>query len=169
MTIEGFIPYKEEDAAKYTKSGWWLGITLGDMLDKASDLYPNKEALVDDRGRLTYSQLREKTNRLAIGLIKLGINKGDPVLLQLPNWGEFVYSFFALHKIGAIAVLLLPRHTQIEVNHFCDLVKPKAWIGPEKYRRIDYLPLIDNVLKANPRLKHIITVRGKESTQFVSL
>jgi len=159
----------EEDAKKYTKFRWWLGITLGDMLDKASDLYPNKEALVDDRSRLTCSQLREKVNRLAIGLIEIGINKGDPIILQLPNWGEFVYSYFALHKIGAIAVLLLPRHTQIEVNHFSGLVKPKAWIVPEKYRRIDYLPIIDNVFKENPQLKHVITVRAEESTRFISL
>ncbi len=169
MPIEGFIPYRKEDAEKYTKFRWWLGITLGDMLDKASDLYPNKEALVDGRSRLTYSQLREKVDRLAIAFIKLGIDKGDTILLQLPNWSEFVYSYFALHKIGAIGVLLLPRHTQIEVNHFCDIVKPKAWIVPERYRKIDYLPIIENVLKSNPQLKHIIIVRAEGSQRFVSL
>jgi len=169
MPIKGFIGYKKEDAEKYTKFRWWPGITLGDMLDKASDLYPSKEVLVDDRSRLTYSQLREKVDRLAIGLIKLGIKQGDPVLLQLPNWSEFVYSYFALHKIGAVAVLLLPRHTQIEINHFCSLVKARAWIVPEKYRKIDYLPIIDGVVKANPQLEYVILVRGKANARFISL
>ena len=85
MPLEGFTPYKKADAEKYTKFRWWLGITFGDMLDKAVDLYPNKEALVDDRGRLTYGQLREKVDRLAISLIKLGIKKEDRVMLQLPR------------------------------------------------------------------------------------
>ena len=66
MPLEGFTPYKKEDAEKYIKFRWWLGITLSDMLDKASGLYPNKEALVYDRSQLTYAQLGEKADRLAI-------------------------------------------------------------------------------------------------------
>jgi 2,3-dihydroxybenzoate-AMP ligase/mycobactin salicyl-AMP ligase len=44
MPLEGFPGYKKEDAERYRKLRWWLGITLGDMFDKAADLYPNKEA-----------------------------------------------------------------------------------------------------------------------------
>ena len=169
MPLEGFPAYKKEDAEKYSKFRWWLGITLGDMFDKAADLYPNKEALVDDKYRFTYDELREKVDRLAIGLMKLGIKKQDPVLLQLPNWSEFVYSYFALQKIGAIAVLLLPRHAQLEINHLCRLTGATTWIVPEKYRKIDYLPIIDDVLETNPELKHVILARGKERSRFTSL
>lgn len=169
MPLEGFTPYTKEDAERYSKLRWWLGITFGDLLDKASDLYPNREALVDDRSRLTYAQLREKVDRLAIGFMKLGIQKQDRVLLQLPNWSEFIYSCFALQKIGAIVVLLLPRHAQLEIDHLCRLTGATAWIVPEKYRKIDYLPIIDDVLKTNPELRHIILARGKESRRFAIL
>lgn len=169
VRLEGFTPYKKEDAEKYTRFRWWLGIAFGDMLDKAADLYPNKEALVDDRSRLTYAQLREKVDRLAISLMKLGIKKQDRVLLQLPNWSEFVYSYFALQKIGAIVVLILPRHAQLELNHLCGLTEAVAWILPEKYRKIDYLPIISDVLKSNPQLKHVILARRREGGQFVTL
>ena len=169
MSLEGFTPYKKEDVEKYRKFRWWPGITLGDMLDKASDLYPNREALVDDRGRLTYAQLREKIDRLAIGLMRLGIKKQDRVLLQLPNWSEFVYTYFALQKIGAIVVLLLARHAQLEIDYLCRLTGAKTWIAPEKYHKIDYLPIIDDVLKTNPELKNIILARGQEGTRFRSL
>ncbi len=169
MALEGFTPHKKEDAEKYSKFRWWLGVTLSDMLDKASDLYPNKEALIDDRSRLTYAQLREKVDKLAISLIKLGIKKQDRVLLQLPNWSEFVYSYFALQKIGAIVVLLLPRHRQEEINHLCRITGAEAWIVPEKYRSIGSLPIIYDVLKENPELKNVILVRGGESSQFISL
>jgi len=169
MPLEGFPGYQKKDVEKYNKFRWWLGITLGDMFDKATDLYPNKEALVDNRSRLTYCQLRDKVDRLAIALIKLGIKKQDRVLLQLPNWSEFVYSYFALQKIGAIVVLLIPRHSQTEINHLFRLTGAKAWILPEQHHKINYMPIIDDVLPANPELKHVILVRRKESERFTSL
>jgi 2,3-dihydroxybenzoate-AMP ligase/mycobactin salicyl-AMP ligase len=169
MSLEGFPGYKKEDAERYSKFRWWLGVTLGDMFDKATDLYPDKEALVDEKNRLTYAQLRAEADRLAIALMNLGIQKGDRVLLQLPNWSEFVSSYFALQKIGAITVLLLPRHAQLEINHLCHLTGAVAWIVPEKYRKIDYLPIIDEVLETNPDLKHVILARGKERNRFIPL
>jgi 2,3-dihydroxybenzoate-AMP ligase len=164
--IDGFIPYALEDAIKFTKLRRWPGITMGDMFDKATDLYPKKEALIDDKTRLTYAQLREKVDRLAIGLMKLGIEPTDRVLLQLPNWGEFVYSYFALQKIGAIVVLMLPRHNQLEINHLAQLTEAKAWIVPEQYRKISYLSIITDVLQSSSSIKYVISTRGKESARF---
>jgi len=169
MSTEGFRAYKEEQAQLYNKYRWWLGLTWGDVLDKASDLYPGKEGLVDASGTLTYGKLREKVDRLAIGLVGLGIQKHDFVLLQIPNWHEYVIAFFAVQKIGAIAVLLLPRHTELEINHLSVLTKPKAWILPEKYRRLDYVPIIEKVRQENPQLEHIISVRAEEALGSISL
>ncbi|UCE35148.1 MAG: AMP-binding protein [Deltaproteobacteria bacterium] len=161
MTQEEFPTHRKEDAARYSKFRWWLGMTLGDMFDKATDLYPNKEAIIDDTGRLSYAQVREKADKLAVSLMELGIQPQQRVLMQLPNWSEFVYTYFALQKIGAIVVLLLPRHAQLEINHLCQLTGAVAWIVPEKYRKINYLPIIKDVGKANPDLKHIILVRSE--------
>ncbi len=102
-----FPRHREAEAEKYTKYRWWLGMTLGDVLNKTADVFPEKEAVVDDRGRLTYAELRKRVDRLATGLVKLGIERGDSVLLQLPNWSEFVSSYFALQRIGSIPVLLI--------------------------------------------------------------
>ncbi len=85
--------------------------------------------------------------------MNLGIKPRDRVFLQLPNWHEYVYSFFALQKIGAIVVLLIPRHNQIEINHLYKLTEPVAWILPKQYGKIDYQPIIDDVLKESPGLK----------------
>ena len=48
MPIEGFEPYRPEDVERYVARRWWLGLTWGDMFDKATDLYPQKMGLVDD-------------------------------------------------------------------------------------------------------------------------
>ena len=110
-----FPKHKATEARQYSRNRWWLGLTLGDILDRTADVFPNKEALVDDRVRLTYSELRNKVDQLAMGLMNLGIEKGDTVLLQLPNWAEYVYSYFALQKIGCIPVILISGYRQLEV------------------------------------------------------
>ena len=103
MTLEGFIPYDSKAAERYEKKRWWLGITLGDMLDKAADLYPRKVALIGSGKRYTYSELRLQADTMAYRLLQAGFKPGDRVLLQLPNWPEFVISYFALQKAGLIS------------------------------------------------------------------
>ncbi len=163
MSLEGFTPYAKVDAEKYDRMRWWLGMTWGDVFDKATDLYPDKIGLVDDVGRWTYRELRQAVDKLAISLMNLGIKPKDRVFVQFPNWHEYIYSFFALQKIGAIVVLLIPRHNQIEINHLYKLTEPVAWILPKQYGKIEYQPIIDDVLKESPGLKHIIQVRAADT------
>ena len=160
MPIEGFEPYRPEDVERYVARRWWLGLTWGDMFDKATDLYPQKMGLVDDSTRLTYRQLREKVDKLAVGLIELGIHKRDFVLLQLPNWHEFIIAFYALQKAGAIVVLLIARHGLSEINYLCSLTEPVAWIGPDRYKNTDYMQLIKGVRESNRSLKHVLSARA---------
>ncbi len=169
MPLKGIPPSRKEDADQYDKFRCWPGITMGDLLDKAADVYPNKEALVDKTSRYTYAEVREMASRLAVGLMELGIRKQDRVLLQLPNWHEFVWTYFALQKIGAIVTLLLARHGQAEINHISRLTGATAWIVPERYGDIDYMPIVDDVSNANPDLKFVILARGKDNKRFPSL
>ncbi len=167
--LEGFTPYKQEDAEKYNRLRWWPGLTFGDILDRAADIYPDKEGFVDNRSRLTFSQMREKTDRLAIGLMDLGIRPKDRVLVQMPNWNEFVQAYFALQKIGAIAVLLIDRYRQYEINHLFQLTGATFWILPEKYKKTNYLSIIDDVLKENAQVEHVILAGGGQHEALLSL
>ncbi len=168
--LEGCIPYQKEDADNYNRLRWWAGLTFGDVFDRATDIHPEKEAFVDLYSRLTYGEAREKTDKLAVGLMDLGIKQKDRVLLQLPNWNEFVFAFFALQKIGAITVLLIDRYRQFEINHLINISGAKAWIVPAKYKKTDYVPIIDDVLKEHPEMEHVITVRGEvDRSGFSSL
>jgi non-ribosomal peptide synthetase component E (peptide arylation enzyme) len=168
--LDGFTPYKEEDAEKYNRLRWWSGLTFGDVFDRAADIHPDKEAFVDRKTRLTYGEAREKTNKLAIGLMDLGIQPLDRVLVQLPNWNEFVFAYFALQKIGAITVLLIDRYRQFEINRLIKLTGATSWIVAARYRKTDYIPIIQDVLKEHPEMKYVITVRGEgDQKPFVSL
>ena len=159
--LEGFTPYKKKDADKYNKLRWWAGLTFGDILDRAADIHPDKEAFVDGVTRLTYGEAREKANKLAVGLMDLGIQPLDRVLVQLPNWNEFVFAYFALQKIGAVTVLLIDRYREFEINRLISLTGATSWIVPSRYKKTDYLPIIQDVLKEHPEMKNVVTVRGE--------
>ena len=73
--LEGAIPYPKEIIKEYTAKGWWDNLTYGDVLDRSAALYPDKIAVVDERNRLTYAQLKDKVERFAIALLELGIKK----------------------------------------------------------------------------------------------
>ncbi|HBL22611.1 MAG TPA: hypothetical protein DDZ40_00650, partial [Deltaproteobacteria bacterium] len=169
MPIAGFNEYRRGDAEKYNNRRWWLGLTWGDLFDKATDIYPDKEALVDDTSRYTYRQLRDQVDRLAASLISLGIGQGDFVLLQIPNWAEFIISFFALQKVGARTVLLIARHGKSEISYLSELTQPKAWIVPETYGKINYEPLIADIRKEHPCVEHVILVRAKQKAGYENL
>jgi non-ribosomal peptide synthetase component E (peptide arylation enzyme) len=165
-SLEGFIPYDARDAEKYTRLRWWPGLTFGDLLDKAADIYPDKEAFVDGRSRLTFSEAREKTDRLAIALMDLGIAPQDRVLVQVPNWNEFVFAYFAVQKIGAIAVLLIDRYRPYEIGHLIQITGATAWIVPETYKKTGYLPIVEDVLRAHPGMKKVILARSEGRGAF---
>lgn len=168
--LEGFIAYNQKEAQMYNQFRWWSGLTLGDILDRAADIHPKKEAFVDSNTRISYKETQNQTNRLAIGLLNRGIKPLDRVLVQIPNWNEFVFAYFALQKIGAIPVLLIDRYRQFEINRLISLTGATAWIVASKYKKTDYTPIIQDVIKEHPELKNIITVRGdKEGNSFVRL
>jgi non-ribosomal peptide synthetase component E (peptide arylation enzyme) len=156
MKIEGFTPYNPDAAKIYLERRWWLGMTLGDVFDKSCDLYPYKDALVDGGRRYTYSGLRELVDNMAFRLHQEGIGNGDRVLVQLPNCAEFVIAYYAIQKIGAVVVLLTVNHTAREISHLAGLTSPKAWIVPDQYRKIDFLPLIAQVQSDNPGLETVV-------------
>jgi non-ribosomal peptide synthetase component E (peptide arylation enzyme) len=159
--LEGAVPYLEEDAQEYIERRWWSGLTFGDLLDRAAYLHPDKEAFVDRDNRLTYAQMKERADRLAVGLMELGIQPLDRVMVQLPNWTEFVAAYFACQKIGAICVMLIDRYRQHEIERLAEISGATAWIVPLRYGKTDFLPIIDDTCRLCPQIAHVITVRGE--------
>lgn len=154
--LEGVKPYSPEMVEKYTSEGWWQNLTYGDLLDRAAAAYPGKPAIIDSKRELTFAELKDKADRLAIAFLDLGIRKYDRVLIQLPNRHEFFIFYYALQRIGAVPVLATPRHEYREVSHFFRLTEPAAWIIPLKDAFRDFLPLINQIRSEAACLKYLI-------------
>ena len=167
--LEGFTPFRDDDADTYNREGWWPGLTFGDILDRAAEKYPDKAAFIDRTHTLTYAQTRNLANKTAIALINMGLSPTDRVLLQLPNWNEFAFVFFGIQKAGAIDTLLIDRYRPYEIGHVSQLSGATTWIVAEKYQKINYLPIISEVIAENPNIKNVILVRGGDDAPYLSL
>jgi non-ribosomal peptide synthetase component E (peptide arylation enzyme) len=154
--LEGAVPYSEEVIKEYTARGWWLNQTYGDVLDATAARFPDNVALIDDRARLTYADMRGKVDRLATALLEMGIKKYDRVLFQLPNRHEFVVAFYAAQRIGAVPVIIVVRQEYQEVSHFFRLTEPVAWIVPARDDKRDFGGLIERIRTESGSLKYLI-------------
>ncbi len=85
-----------------------MQINIGALLAKRALMNPTNEALFDVAAdqRFTYAELNARTNQVAHGLLSLGVAKGDRVALLMMNSHEFVTTFFAIAKVGAVVVPL---------------------------------------------------------------
>jgi 2-furoate---CoA ligase len=79
-------------------------VTLGSLLARAALRRPDAEAVVDGRRRLTYAELDARAAEIAGGFARLGIVRGDRALLVLRNRLEHVVAYWALQRLGAVAV-----------------------------------------------------------------
>jgi long-chain acyl-CoA synthetase len=76
------------------------------FLEKSAQLYPDKTALIFGEDRFSYRQIEEDANRLAHAFISAGVQRGDRVVIFLPNSFEAVVAIFAVLKAGALFVVL---------------------------------------------------------------
>ncbi|MFD9323675.1 (2,3-dihydroxybenzoyl)adenylate synthase [Streptomyces sp. NPDC060053] len=145
-------------AARYRAAGHWRGETFGGVLRARAAAHPDRVALVDpapERRTWTYRELDERADRLAAGFAARGIGRGDRVVVQLPNVGEFVEVVFALFRIGALPVYALPAHRYTEVSYFCSFTEAVAYVVPDTHAGFDHRELASRVRKAAPRLRHV--------------
>jgi long-chain acyl-CoA synthetase len=103
--------------------------TLGRLVDQAADRFGDSVALVYNSKRWTYHQLLARINRLAGGLHKIGVRSGDRVVMTLPNCPEYVLTFFAIQKLGAIVVNAGPLMGTDDLRSLVSLTKPRVLIG----------------------------------------
>jgi long-chain acyl-CoA synthetase len=92
-------------------------ITLNEMLEDAARKYPDAPCTIFKGAKITYREMNELSDRLAAGLADLGIKKGDRVGIFMPNTPQFVLSYFAILKAGAVVVAINPLYTPREIEH----------------------------------------------------
>lgn len=93
------------------------GGCLGDLVDASAEHHPSFVALEFFGATTTYRQLQHAIHRVAEGLRELGVSKGDPVAIVLPNCPEHIVAFYAVLRLGAVVVEHNPLYTPRELRH----------------------------------------------------
>ena len=135
-----------------------LGETIGDNLRRIAVTFPASEALVDvpTERRWTYAQLDNDTDTVGLGLLALGINKGDRVGIWAPNCAEWVVLQYATAKIGAILVNINPAYRSHEVAFVLRQSGIKLLVSAESFKTSDYRGMIDEVRADITTLERVI-------------
>lgn len=129
----------------------WIDNTLGGMLDEQARSYGDKELLVTRESSVTYRGAKEKTEALAKGLLDIGVKKGENVVVWMSNCLEWVYSVFALAKIGACSVPLNTRFKAREAEYILRQSDCGTLVFADRLLKVDFTQMAYELL---PELSH---------------
>jgi long-chain acyl-CoA synthetase len=124
------------------------------LLEETAACYPARPCTNFFGKRLTYQQINDLANRFAVSIRKLGVQKGDRVVLLLPNSPQFLIAYYGLLKAGAVIVPLNPLSAERELDfYFHDSEAETAITVPLFAKKVASL-------RGKTPLKHIIYSGG---------
>jgi len=126
---------------------WYEPLTFGELIDRAAERWPDREALWFEGRRWTFAEQRAEIDRAAKALIAAGVRHGDHVCLWLGNSPEHVFLFFALAKVGAV---LVPINTRFRTRDMAYIVKQSdatTLVAADRAAGTDYLAMIEELVR----------------------
>ena len=156
-------------ARRWRNAGLWTDDGFAAVLARRVHEMPEREALIDGGSRITYRQLSDGIDRVAADLRALGIDEGDVVAIQMPNWFEFAFVFFALERLAAVAVTLGVDFRRRELEYMLRFADAKMLICCAQFRGFDHLALAEELRGLLPSLSLIGVIRGAARPGMVSL
>ena len=147
----------------YGESGRWDGQLLDGYLWRCAERIPEKVAVVDGGIRLSYAELAQRVTAVAAGLRRLGVERGDVVSMQLPNWWEAIVVHFAAISIGAVANHAMPILRDRDLAVMVGSAGSRVLVVAADYRNHDHGAMALRLAGELPALEHVVTVRGRRA------
>lgn len=121
--------------------------TIGRLFDRTADAYAERDALIVRHQGIhwSYAEYRKRVDKLAAGLLKLGIAKGDRVGIWAPNCAEWCLTQMATAKIGAILVCINPAYRVHELEYALNAVECRAIVTADRFKTSDYLAMLNEL------------------------
>ena len=124
-----------------------LGVTVGQLLDKAACRWPDQDALivVDQGVRWTWRELRERARTFAAGLLALGLEPGDRIGMLAPNRAEWLVTQFGTAYAGLVLVNINPAYRTPELEYALNKVGCRGLITESTFKTSDYLAMMNDL------------------------
>lgn len=126
-----------------------------EFLRRARRLYPDREAVVDEGLRLTYSEFGRRCDRWSTALQQLGVTQGDRVAYIAPNTHSQLESFYAVPQIGAV---LVPINYRLIADDFAYIIEHSG--ATVVCVHSDYLDIVERLRPSLPEVKHVVALEG---------
>lgn len=147
-----------------------LDITIGEALRSAAARWPHGLALSSRHQgqRFTWAELDAAVDRIATGLLRLGVAAGDRVGIWAPNCAEWTLIQFATARIGAILVTINPAYRVNEVEYALNKVGCSVLVSAVRFKTSDYLGMLREIGPDRlPQLRHTVTIGAETHEGFL--
>ena len=109
---------------------------IGKLLTQNARKFPELLAIECEGRSYSYLQFNEEVNRLANGLLQLGLNKGEKLALMMKNSDHFVFTFFAAAKLGVVTVPVNYRLQENEVHYILEQSEADFVVCDKEFERM---------------------------------
>ncbi|GAA1554837.1 AMP-binding protein [Actinomadura kijaniata] len=139
-----------------------LGDTIGANFDRTAAAFADREALVERATgrRWTYDQLAAEVDAVALGLLDLGVGKGDRVGIWAPNCAEWMFVQYATAKIGAVLVTINPAYRVHELEFVLNQAGIRTLVAAPAFKTSDYAAMIEQVRPRCAALEDVVLLGG---------
>jgi len=161
--------YTQAMMEEYIAKGWWERATLADIYDRNAREFPDKEAFVDTRRRATWGELKRMTDRIALGVMELGLERDQAVISYLPSCVEDIALRIGLEKAGVIHVSAPITLGEAELDHFLQQTGAVAACTVWEYHGSDRYQILQNLRSRHPQLRHIFVIGEQVPEGAISL
>jgi acyl-CoA synthetase len=158
-----------DDIAAYTAAGWWGTESLTDVIRRHAKEQPHATAFVDEHGdRMTWRQYDEISDRIAGALLAADLERGDRVVVLMPD-GPLVHAaFVGAEKAGVVITGIGHRAGESEIDHLIGKSRARAIVTAPTHRDEPARDLVTRLRKRHPQLAHHLVVRGPASSAAVA-
>jgi acyl-coenzyme A synthetase/AMP-(fatty) acid ligase len=148
--------YTRQEIDRFDSAGLWSTDTFHDLLVQRVQENPDKVFATDGIRSLTFRELFDAGQRLAVGLHRRGLRRGDTAAVQLPNWVEFIQVLTALSRLGVIMVPIMPIYRRDDVSYVLSNAGIRTVFTPEHFGKFGYLDMYLGLRCEHPELTIVI-------------
>ena len=160
MSRAPFPTFPQEYRRRFIEAGLWLDRTLQSCFDETAQRMPEHVAIVAGERRISFADWADEARRVAAGLVRLGVRKGDIVTVQLPNWPELCVLQIALARIGAVIQPMHMVYREREIESMLGFCDSRAVILAGSHQGFDHAAAVAGMRPRLPELAQVITVRA---------
>jgi acyl-CoA synthetase (AMP-forming)/AMP-acid ligase II len=157
--------FSDEYRQRWVVAGNWTDKTLHGLFDESVAEGPDDVAIITVDRQYTFGEFKEISDALAAGLRGCGVNPGDLVSVQLPNWPEMCFLQIALSRIGAVIQPLHLVFREREMRSLLGFCETDHAVVPESFGEYPYGEVMREIRGDLPLLRSLIVARGEAAAR----